>query len=96
MNWSRNNRKQPLLQAKIQLFYKTIKEAEAVAKAVTPDNQKVPQGLFIKTTKQGKRVFTKIQCETKLWTFIATIDDFLGAVSIAEKTLSAIKDFSTI
>lgn len=84
------------MEAKIQLFYETIREAEAVAKAVTPDNQKVPQGLFIKTTKRGKRVLTKIQCETKLRTFIATIDDLLGAVSIAEKTLSAIKDFSII
>lgn len=80
-----------LLEGKIQLFYETTKEAEAVAKAVTPDNQKVPQGLFIKTTRRGKKVSTKIQCETKLHTFVATIDDFLGAVSIAEKTFLAIK-----
>jgi len=74
------------------LSYKTTQEAEAVAKAVSPDNIKVPQGLFIKTTRQENRVFTKIECETKLQTFMATIDDLLSAVSVAERTLSAVKN----
>ena len=80
-----------MLEAKVVLSYKTIREAEAVAKAVSPDNFKVPQGLFIKTTRRGRRVFTKIACETRLQTFVATIDDFLGAVSVAERTVLAVK-----
>jgi len=80
-----------VLEAKVVLSYKTIREAEAVAKAVSPDNVKVPAGLFIKTTRRGKRVFTKIECETRLQTFVATIDDFLGAVSVAERTVFAVK-----
>ena len=80
-----------MLEAKVVLSYKTIREAEAVAKAVSPDNVKVPQGLFIKTTKRGRRVFTKIECETKLQTFVATIDDLLSAVSVAERTVFAVK-----
>jgi len=80
-----------VLEAKVVLSYKTIREAEAVAKAVSPDNVKVPQGLFIKTTKRGRRVFTKIECETKLQTFVATIDDLLSAVSVAERTVFAVK-----
>jgi hypothetical protein len=80
-----------VLEAKVVLSYKTIREAEAVAKAVSPDNVKVPQGLFIKTTRRGKRVFTKIECETRLQTFVATIDDLLSAVSVAERTVFAVK-----
>jgi len=80
------------VEAKIVLSYKTLREAEAVAKAVSPDNVKVPQGLFIKTMRRGKRVLTKIECETRLQTFVATIDDLLSAVSVAERTLSAVKE----
>jgi len=80
-----------VLEAKIALSYKTVREAEAVAKAILPDNVKVPQGLFIKTMRRGKRVFTKIGCETRLQTFVATIDDFLSAVSVAERAVFAVK-----
>lgn len=79
------------MEAKIQLIYNTTREAEAVAKAVAPDNLKVPQGLFIRTTRRGQKVLTEIRCETRLQTLVATIDDLLGAVSVAEKTLLAIK-----
>jgi hypothetical protein len=79
------------LQAEIALSYKSIKEAEAVAQAVSPDNVKVPLGLFIKTTKHGKKVLTQITCETKLETFMATIDDLLSAVSVAERAVSAVR-----
>jgi len=81
------------LEARIQLFYKTIREAEAVAKAVSPENVAVPRGLFIKTARRGSRVFTQIFCETRLKTFTATIDDLLSAVSVAEKSLSAVKGY---
>jgi len=79
------------LEARIAISYKTTQEAEAIAKAVSPDNIKVPQGLFIKTMRRGKKVFTSVKCETRLQTFVATIDDLLSAVSVAERTLSAVK-----
>jgi len=80
------------LEAKITLSYKSEKEAGAVAKAVSPDNQKLPKGLFVKTTSKESRVFTLIKCETKLQTFMATIDDLLGCVSVAEKALVISKE----
>lgn len=91
MNSLKNNWKLLRLQAEIALTYKSTKEAEAVAQAVSPDNMKVPPGLSIRTTKQGKKVLTQIVCETKLETFIATIDDLLSAVSVAERAVSAVK-----
>ena len=91
MNSLKSNWKLLRLQAEIALTYKSTKEAEAVEQAVSPDNVKVPLGLSIKTTKQGKKVLTQILCETKLETFIATIDDLLSAVSVAERAVSAVK-----
>jgi hypothetical protein len=81
------------LEAEIKLTYQNKREAEAVAQAVSPDNVKVPLGLSIKTTKKGSKVFTSVKCETKLQTFIATIDDLLCCVSVAEKAFLAAKKF---
>jgi hypothetical protein len=65
--------------------------AKAVAEAVSPDNFKTPRGLTVVTTHRQRKVTTKINCKEKLSTFIATIDDLLFSVSIAEKTLRAIE-----
>ena len=81
------------MEAEIRLSYQNKREAEAVAQAVSPDNVKVPSGLSIKTTKKGFKVFTNVKCETKLQTFIATIDDLLCCISIAEKAFLAAKKF---
>ena len=73
------------------LSYEDEREAEAVVKAVSPDNVGVPSGLFIETVRRGTRVLTLVRCKMRLQTFIATIDDFLCCVSVAERVLSAAK-----
>ena len=80
------------MEATITLQYENETEAEAVANAVLPDNSKLPQGLLVETRVDGSRVLTIIKCETKLETFIATIDDLFSCVSIAENVLSAAKE----
>jgi len=75
------------LEAEIILEYDDAKIAEAIAKAVSPDNFKTPSGLSIKTKWKEKKVVTTIKCKRKLPTFIATIDDLLFCVSTAEKIL---------
>ena len=81
------------MEAEIKLSYKNEREAEAVAKAVSPDNVEVPPGLFVKTVRRGPKVFTTVECQTKLQTFIATLDDLLSCVSVAEKAFSVAKEF---
>jgi hypothetical protein len=75
------------LEAEITLEYDDVRLAEAVAKAVSPDNLKTPAGLSIKTSWQSTRVITCINYRGKLATFIATIDDLLFCASTAEKAL---------
>jgi cell fate regulator YaaT (PSP1 superfamily) len=79
------------LEATVTLEYADAKIAEAVAKAVSPDNFKTPIGLHVKTVREERKVVTEIQCEGKLSTFTATIDDLLFSASTAEKTLRTIK-----
>jgi Transcription factor Pcc1. len=81
------------LQAKIQLNYRDEKTAEAIVKAVSPDNFKTPAGLKISTTRKNNSVVTEIECNGKLATFTATIDDLLFSASTAEKTVKAVKKF---
>jgi hypothetical protein len=79
------------LQATVTLEYVDAKIAEAIAKAVSPDNSKTPPGLKIKTARDGSSVVTEIDCDGKLATFTATIDDLLFSASTAEKTVQVIK-----
>jgi hypothetical protein len=81
------------LEAKIQLSYKDSKEAEAVAKAIAPDNVKVPRGLKVETRRRENAVLTRVICETSLQTFIATIDDLLESISVAENTFKVAKKY---
>jgi hypothetical protein len=79
------------LEAEIRLFYGNEREAEAVARAVSPDNVEVPSGLYVETVRNGSEVHTKIECQTRLATLIATIDDLLACVSVAEKSFTVAK-----
>jgi tRNA threonylcarbamoyladenosine modification (KEOPS) complex Pcc1 subunit len=79
------------LEAEITLEYAEARVAEAVAKAVSPDNFKTPEGLSVKTTWKDEKVITTIKCIGKLSTFIATIDDLLFCTTTAEKTLQTAK-----
>ena len=80
------------MEAEISLPYKTDTEARAVADAVSPDNVKIPEGLTVKTVKQGKKVLTHIECRSSMLTFIATIDDLLASVSIAERSIATVRN----
>jgi hypothetical protein len=79
------------LQATITLEYENMKVAEAVAAAISPDNQTAPEGLTVKTSQNSTQVLTDIVLDCKLATFIATIDDLLESASTAEKTLHVAK-----
>ena len=80
------------MQAKIQLEYKDEKTAEAIAQAVSPDNFKTPVGLEVKTVRENNKVITTIECDGKLATFTATIDDLLSSASTAEKTVKIVRE----
>ena len=79
------------MEIRILLTYQNEREAEAIVKAVSPDNVEIPNGLNIKTIRNGSEVRTTIECHTGLNTLIATLDDLLACVSVAEKTFKLVK-----
>ena len=79
------------METKIVISYKNEKEAEVVAKAVSPDNIEIPSGLSIRTITEGSKVLTSVECQTGLKTLISTLDDLLSCVSVAEKTFNLAK-----
>ena len=80
------------LEATITLEYDDEKVAEAVADAVSPDNFKTPVGLTVKTIRRKNAIVTEVVAEGKMATFIATLDDLLSSVTVAEKTVRAIQE----
>jgi hypothetical protein len=79
------------LQVTITLEYSDVKTAKAIVKAVSPDNLKAPESLKVNTVHDDCKVITSIDCNGKLSTLTATIDDLLFCAITAEKALQVIK-----
>ena len=92
MNWLASNCEAKRLEATVTLEYGDERIAEAIAKAVSPDNFKTPVGLSVRTVRENNCVVTEIRAEGKMATFIATIDDLLSSVSTAEKALRILRE----
>ena len=80
-----------LFEARIKLGYGSVREAEAVVGAVAPDNVPVPCGLLVRSVRRGRSVVAEVVCDLGLLTFLATVDDFLSAVSVAERSVSVVE-----
>ena len=74
-------------EAEIILDYDDLALARAVQEAISPDNTKTPHGLIVKTVRKQRKVISRIDCDEKLFTFCATIDDLIASASVAEKTV---------
>lgn len=78
-----------LLEAKLRFTYATKREAEAVNDAISPDNIKTPPGLRVETTRRNNNLLTHIRCEKSIETLIATLDDLVACISVAEQAFKA-------
>ena len=76
--------------AEVPVEMETKRLSNAVAESISPDNQKVPEGLTVKTLAHGRRVISKVECNKSFETFLATLDDLLSCMQTAQKTLRAI------
>ena len=76
------------IEAKIVLQYEDERKAEAIARAVSPDNVEYPDKLSIETFNENCHVLTLINCKGEIGTFIATVDDLLRCIVLAEKTVN--------
>ncbi|MEM2904830.1 MAG: KEOPS complex subunit Pcc1 [Candidatus Bathyarchaeia archaeon] len=67
------------------------RSARTVAEAIAVDNRPAPAGLSIETTVEERTVVTTIRSSARLETFIATVDDLLESIQVAERTIQALK-----
>jgi len=76
---------------RIVLDYPNKDVARAVSRAVSPDNFKAPSNMHVRSMWKDGTLIAMIEAETKLPTLIATVDDLLFCVTLAEKTLLGVK-----
>ena len=67
------------------------REAKTTVSALSPDNFKVPQGLYIKAYLRGRNVFVKIVSVRGLRTLLATVDEILSCSQIAISSIDVVK-----
>lgn len=79
------------LEAKLSFTYETRREARAVAEAVSPDNTETPPGLTVSTAINNCQLLALVQCNKGLGTFLATLDDLLACISMAERAFQAVQ-----
>jgi hypothetical protein len=80
------------VEARISLAYRDGREAKAILEAISPDNINAPRGLTIEAYAEEDRVITVIEYGGEsLLTLQSTVDDLLSCVSVAEKSISALK-----
>ena len=79
------------MKAKIRVSFSNSREAEAVSKALQPDDAETPSYLKVTTISKGRYIESEIICQGRLETLISTIDDILSSVVMVKKTLSAVR-----
>jgi len=80
------------VEAHLRFKYDDKRTAEAVAKAVTPDNLMTPHDIAITTMQVESEVTIWITCKKGLETLLATLDDLLGCVSAVEQSLNVVQE----
>ena len=65
-------------------------EAKAIVDSVKSDDMTAPKGLTVKTKAKKDKVTSIIEYEKNFETFLATIDDLLSSIQVAQKSLKVI------
>ncbi len=78
-----------LAKCELSSEYSSVREAAAVARAVSPDNSRVPLGLQVRTWCEYETVKVKIVCAKGVETALATLDDVLACMQAAGRTVEA-------
>lgn len=79
------------MKALIKINYPSLEEAKAIAMALAPDNLKVPQTLKIDTVYEDRFLIIQVECRGSIETFISTIDEILGLVSMVENIFKGLE-----
>ena len=71
--------------------YETEATAEIIIGAISPDNFPVPPSLSIKSSRWKTEAKTRVFCTKGFGTLLATLDDLLSCIQLAEKTIQTLE-----
>ena len=77
------------IEAEITVNYQNTTHANVIKNSVSIDNCKT-KGIYIKTRTEKNKIITKVICK-RIPTFIATVDDFLFCLTLADKVVKTTK-----
>jgi phosphoserine phosphatase len=80
--------------AYVSFRYRTEVAAKVIVGAVSPDNIPVPPGLSIKSSRREAKAETRVFCAKGVGTLLATLDDLLSSIQLAEKTIQTLESLS--
>lgn len=81
---------QPEISALIEIRFLKKNELYAVLRSLTPDNVNFPKGLSLEMSSRSNdnTLLLQIYCNVGFETFLSTLDEILGHISIAQKVIS--------
>jgi len=79
------------VEGKIEVKFRDGRVAEAVVRAVSPDNKPAPEGVTVETWRSRRKLLGLIKCSRGVETFLSTLDDLLSSVQTAERALEMLK-----
>jgi len=76
-------------EAVVRIRYGDEASAEAVMRAISPDNLKA-EDIFIDAVSHGDVLEVRVICGRGVGSLVATLDDILSCISAAEKALGGV------
>jgi len=79
-----------MLRTRIVLEAESAREAEAITRALSPDNLVLPKGMKISVRSKGSAIIAEIIFSGRIQTLMPTIDDLLRCAQAADRTLKSL------
>ena len=73
--------------ATVTIEYVDQRTAEAILRAIEPDNLKTPDGVEIEADATGGVVTINVECMRGIGSLVATLDDLLSCIQAAEAAI---------
>jgi tRNA threonylcarbamoyladenosine modification (KEOPS) complex Pcc1 subunit len=74
-------------EATVTIQYVDQRTAEAILRAIEPDNMTTPEGVDIEATAAGGIVTINVECSRGIGSLVATLDDLLSCIQAAEAAI---------
>lgn len=74
-------------EATVTIQYRDRRTAEAILRAIEPDNLTTPEGVKIEAEARQGVATIKVECRRGIGSLVATLDDLLSCIQAAEKAI---------